>query len=59
MTDMRLADEASGDESARLASWRLLLGNPVTTISAVVLVGIVVGGGAPRGGGAGGPPTQE
>jgi peptide/nickel transport system permease protein len=42
MTDMRLADEASGDESARVASWRLLLGNPVTTISAVVLVGIVV-----------------
>jgi peptide/nickel transport system permease protein len=42
MTDIRLADEASGDESARVASWRLLLGNPVTTISAVVLVGIVV-----------------
>jgi peptide/nickel transport system permease protein len=42
MTDMRPADEASGDESARVASWRLLLGNPVTTISAVVLVGIVV-----------------
>jgi peptide/nickel transport system permease protein len=42
MTDMRLADEASGDESARVGSWRLLLGNPVTTISAVVLVGIVV-----------------
>jgi len=42
MTDMRLADEGSGDESARVASWRLLLGNPVTTISAVVLVGIVV-----------------
>jgi peptide/nickel transport system permease protein len=42
MTDMRLADEASGDESARVASWRLLLGNPVTTISGVVLVGIVV-----------------
>ena len=42
MTDMRLADEASGDENARVASWRLLLGNPVTTISAVVLVGIVV-----------------
>jgi peptide/nickel transport system permease protein len=42
MTDMRLADEASGDESARVASWRLLLGNPVTTTSAVVLVGIVV-----------------
>ena len=42
MTDMRLADEASGDESGRLASWRLLLANPVTTISAVVLVGIVV-----------------
>jgi peptide/nickel transport system permease protein len=42
MTDMRLADEASGDESARVASWRLLLGNPVTTISTVVLVGIVV-----------------
>jgi peptide/nickel transport system permease protein len=39
---MRLADEASGDESARVASWRLLLGNPVTTTSAVVLVGIVV-----------------
>ncbi|HEY4869274.1 MAG TPA: ABC transporter permease [Candidatus Dormibacteraeota bacterium] len=39
---MRLADEGSGDESARVASWRLLLGNPVTTISAVVLVGIVV-----------------
>jgi peptide/nickel transport system permease protein len=42
MTDMRLADEASGDESARVGSWRLLLGNPVTTTSAVVLVGIVV-----------------
>ena len=42
MTDMRLADEASGDESTRVASWRLLLGNPVTTISAVALVGIVV-----------------
>ena len=42
MTDIRLADEASGDESARVASWRLLLGNPVTTISAVVLVSIVV-----------------
>jgi peptide/nickel transport system permease protein len=42
MTEMRPADEASGDESARVASWRLLLGNPVTTISAVVLVGIVV-----------------
>ena len=42
MTDMPAADEASGDESARVASWRLLLGNPVTTISAVVLVGIVV-----------------
>jgi peptide/nickel transport system permease protein len=42
MTDIRLADEASGDGSARVASWRLLLGNPVTTISAVVLVSIVV-----------------
>jgi peptide/nickel transport system permease protein len=42
MTDMRPADEASGDESARVGSWRLLLGNPVTTTSAVVLVGIVV-----------------
>jgi peptide/nickel transport system permease protein len=31
MTDMR-----------RVASWRLLLGNPVTTISTVVLVGIIV-----------------
>jgi peptide/nickel transport system permease protein len=42
MTDTRLADEASGDESTRVASWRLLLGNPVTIISAIVLVGIVV-----------------
>jgi peptide/nickel transport system permease protein len=42
MTDTHLADEASGDESTRVASWRLLLGNPVTTTSALVLVVIVV-----------------
>jgi peptide/nickel transport system permease protein len=42
MTDRQVADEAAVDESTRVASWRLLLGNPVTTISAVVLVVIVV-----------------
>jgi peptide/nickel transport system permease protein len=42
MTDTHPADEPQSDESTRVAFWRLLLGNPVTAISAVVLVGIVV-----------------
>jgi peptide/nickel transport system permease protein len=42
MTDTHPAEEAPSDESTRVAFWRLLLGNPVTAISAVVLVGTVV-----------------
>jgi peptide/nickel transport system permease protein len=42
VTDTHSTDEASVDESARVASWRLLLGNPVTAISAVVLVADVI-----------------
>jgi peptide/nickel transport system permease protein len=42
MTDTHVTEEASGNESARVASWRLLLSNPVTTISAVLLVAIGV-----------------
>jgi peptide/nickel transport system permease protein len=42
VTDTRLADEGSGNENTRVASWRLLLGNPVTAISALALGGIVI-----------------
>ncbi|HZA12009.1 ABC transporter permease [Mycobacterium sp.] len=34
--------DASPDQSARVASWRLLLSNPVTVAGALVLVGIVI-----------------
>jgi peptide/nickel transport system permease protein len=42
VTDTHGTDAASVDESSRVASWRLLLGNPVTAISVVVLVAVVI-----------------